>query len=463
MAIHVMEMDIFKEDIVTPDIREIHDEKGVVESWLMFEGILAEVQGELGILPQPIAAEIRKKASLKYVRLERIAELYPKIKLASVAAIRALAEVCEGGAGEYVHYGSCSPELFENTLAYRLRRTMDILEKGLAEIREHLNRLADTHRHTVMAERSHGQQALPTTFGLVAAIWSDAMAKHLERFQDARKRILMGSVKGAVGNHASHFNISGEKCLELERRVLERMGLFVNRVSFRRHIERLTEFLYLLSLLAVTFEKICGDIFFLQRNEVGEVEEPFDAEHQIGSSTLPQKRNPVLSESIIAWCKKIRSNAAAFGETHMHDSHDIIGFYMEDLVIPESAVLANAVLKTAKVILKDLAVKKETMKKNLAASHGLIMTEALMFALTQKTRQKQTAHKLIHRAAMESFEKGIPFDEYVLRYPGVGDHFEKKELAALLNPENYLGLNDRCIDNVIGKKGRRLCQNLICP
>jgi adenylosuccinate lyase len=449
MAVHVMETEIFKADFVAPEIREIFEEKAVVESWLLFEATLAEVQGELGIIPMEVAKEIKAKANLKHVRFNRIVEIYPKTKLASVATIRALAEVCEHGAGEYVHYGSCSPELFENTLAYRIRKAMDVFEKDLSTARSHLNHLADVHRHTLMVDRSHGQQGNPTTFGLWAAIWSDAVSKHIDRFQEARKRVLMGSLKGAYGNHASYYAIAGEKCIEMEKRVLERLGLYPNKISIRRHIERLTEFMNLLSLIAVTFEKICEDIFVQQRNEIGEVEEPFDTEHQIGSSTLPHKRNPVLCEAIIAWCKKIRSNASAFAETHMRESHDITGFYMEDLVIPETCMFVGSVLSHAKNIFKNLTVKKDAMRRNLDLSNGMIMDEALMFALSKKSGKKQTAHHILHEAAMTSFEKGIPFNKLILENPAVHDHFTKEEVERLLKPENYLGLNDRCIDNVV--------------
>jgi adenylosuccinate lyase len=449
MVVHVIESKIYGGDFFAPEIKEVLDEAGVVESWLLFEGILAEVQGELGILPLPIAQEIRKKASLKFVNMERIVEIYRKTKLASVATIRALAEVCEGGAGEYVHYGSCSPELFENTLAYRIGKIMDILEKDLKIIRGLLNRLAETHRFTLMAERSHGQQAIPITFGLIAAIWSDAVSKHLERFQEARKRVLLGSVKGAVGTYGSHYMISGEQCVELEKRVLAKLGLFVNRISFRRHIDRLTEFMNLLSLLAVTFEKICGDIFTQQRNEIGELEEPFDTENQIGSSTLPQKRNPVLVEAIMAWAKKIRSNASAFAETHMTDSHDFVGFYMEDLVIPETCVLAGAMLNNAKRVFEGIVVKKDAMRRNLDMLNGLTMTEHLMLALSKKTGKKQTAHAIIHKFAMEAFERNVPIDQLILASDEILQYIPKEEMAELLKPENHLGMTQWCIDNVI--------------
>ncbi len=449
MAIHIMETELYKADFAAPEIREIFDERSIVEGWLFFEGILAEVQGELGIIPKEVAKEIKAKATLKKVKFERIIEIYRKTKHPLVATVRALAEACEHEAGEYVHYGLSSPELTENTLAYRLGKTMDIFERDLAAIQSQLNRLADLHRRTLMADRSHGQQALPTTFGFVTAIWSDAILKQIERFQEARKRVLMGTIKGAIGNYASHYLIAGENCLKLEQKVLERLGLQSNRISFRRHLERWMEFMNLLSLLAVTFEKICEDIFVQQRSEIGELEEPFDTESQIGSSTMPQKRNPFLCEAILSWCKKIRANASAFAETHMRESHDSVGFNTQDLVIPESCVLAGAVLNASKYLLENLVVKKETMRRNLDLSNGMIMAEALMLGLSKKTGKKQWAHAVVHQAAMEAIERGIPFDKYIMEYSPVCDHFTNEEIRSLLNPENYLGLNDRCIDMVV--------------
>jgi adenylosuccinate lyase len=448
-AIHPMEAEIYKADYGAPEIRAIFDERSIVESWLLFEGILAEVQGELGIIPVEIAEEIKRKATLGHVKFERIVEIYRKTKHPPVATVRALSEICERGAGEYVHYGLCSPELTENTLAYSLKRVMDIFEADLATIRSDLNRLADLHRHTLMADRSHGQQALPTTFGFIAAIWSDAVSKQIDRFQEARKRVLMGTLKGVMGNHASYCMIAGEKCLELEKRVLERLGLYSNKISFRRHLERWIEFMNLLSLLAATFEKICDDIFIQQRSEIGEVEEHFDTESQIGSSTMPQKRNPVLCEAIIAWCRKIRSNTSAFSQAHMRESHDSIGFITEDLIIPETCVLSGAMLNAVKSLLENLVVKKDAMRRNLESSNGMIMAEALMLGLSKKTGKKQTAHAIVHQAAMEAFEKGVPFDKYILEYPSIRDHLTREEIQGLLKPENYLGLSDMCIDRVI--------------
>lgn len=449
MAIHVMDGELFKASFHAPEIRKIFDEKAMIESWLKFEGILAEVQGELGIIPEDIAKEIKKKANLKYVKFNRIVEINSKVKLASVATIRSLAEACNENAGEFIHYGSCSPELFENSLAYRIGKTIVLFEKRLKEIHRILLHLADMYKHTVMVDRSHGQQGNPTTFGFVAAIWSDAVYKHIERFKEARKRVLVGSLKGAFGNHASYYAIADLKCIEMEKRVLEKLGLYYNNISVRRHIERFAEFLNLLSLLSITFEKICDDIFCQQRNEIAELEEPFDIENQIGSSTMPHKRNPVLSEAIIAWCKKIRSNASAFSEIHTRDNHDMIVFYMEDLIIPETCLLTGAMLNTVKYILSFLRIRKEGMEKNLKLSHGLIMAEAIMFALAKKTQKKQTAHHILHKIAMESFEKNIPFDQCISENSEIKYFLNQEEIYFLLKPENYLGLNDKCIEDMI--------------
>jgi len=451
MATNLMDGELFKASFYAPEIRKIFDEKAIVKSWLKFEGVLAEVQGEMGIIPKGIAMEIKEKASLKYVKFRRIAEINKQVKLASVATIRALAEVCEKDAGEFVHYGSCTPELFENSLSHRIKKTMDLFEERLEEIHKIILTLANTHKHTIMVDRSHGQQGNPTTFGFIAAIWSDAIYQHLQRFRDSRKRILVGSLKGAFGNYASYYTITGSKCIEMEKRVLEKLGLNYNDISVRRHIERFAEFLNLLSLLSMTFEKICDDIFCQQRNEIAELEEPFDTENQIGSSTMPHKRNPVLSEAVIAWSKKIRSNTSAFLETHTRDNHDIVVFYMEDLIIPETCLLTGALLNTAKYILSSLNIKKERMKDNLQISHGLIMAEALMVALAKKSKKKQTAHHILHKIAMESFNQNISFEQCVMQNSEIKKFLNQEEINKLLKPENYLGLNDEIIEEIIAK------------
>lgn len=454
MALHIFDWKIYGPDFASPEIRRIFSEESILQDWLDFEVALAEVQAEMGFIPKGAAEEIKAKGSTKYVKVERVAEIYAKTMLSSVAMIRALREACSSNAGEYIHYGATTQDLFDTTLAIRLKKAMDIFEEDLQAIRGHLNRLADEHRHTVMAGITHGQQALPVTFGFTVAIWSDMVSKHVDRLREARKRILVGTVSGAVGNFASFYFLFGEKCYEMQRRVLERFGLHAPRINIQPQIERLTEFLQLLALLSVTFEKIADEIFLFQRNEFAQLEEPFDTEKQISSSTMPQKRNPNRCEMIKALAKKIRSNSAGFSEIYMREYRDHSPFYLEDLVIPETIILVSTMLNQVKWVLQGLVVKKENMKRNLGLTQGLLMAEALMLALARKTGRKESGFALIHRAAMEAYEKGLPFDRHIEQSPEISQHFKVEEIQELLKPENYLGLNDQLIDNVI--KNRRM-------
>ena len=449
MPLHVFDSRIYGDDFSSAEVRAIWEEASIVQDWLDFEVALAEVQADLDIIPRHAAKEIRAKGTLQHVKLERIAEIYEKTMLSSVAMIRAFKEVCAGDAGEYIHYGATTQDLFDSMLAVRLGRTMDVFERDLRDIRQALNRLADTHRGTVMAGHTHGQQALPVTFGFMAAVWSEMIAGHLDRFREARPRILVGTVSGAMGNFASFHFLAGAKCWEMQERVLGRLGLGVPRISVQPRIERLSEFMSLLGLMTVSFEKIASEIFLFQRNEFSQLEEPFDTEHQISSSTMPQKRNPNRSELIKALSKKIRSNANAFSEVHMVDFRDHAPFYLEDLVIPETVLLADTMLKQAKFVLSGLSVKKENMRRNLEITGGLIMAEPLMLALSQQTGKKEAAMRIVHRAAMEAFEKGISFAEHVANDPEVKQHLDAAEVRRILTPGSYLGLNDFLIDRVL--------------
>jgi adenylosuccinate lyase len=454
MALHIIDSQIYGRDFATPEIRKIFEEESIVQDWLDFEVALAEVQAELGFIPKEAAKEIKAKGSLSFVKVARVAEIYAQTMLSSVAMIRAFKEVCANNAGEYIHYGATTQDIFDTTLAVRLKKTLDIFTEDLKAIRGHLNRLADQHRHTVMAGITHGQQALPVTFGFTAAIWSDMVGKHIDRLQEARKRILVGTVSGAVGNFSSFHFLFGEKCYEMQKRVLERFGLEVPKINIQPQIERLTEFLQILALMSVTFEKIADEIFLFQRNEFAQLEEPFDTEKQISSSTMPQKRNPNRCEMIKALAKKIRSNCAGFAEIYMREYRDHSPFYMEDFTIPETVILASTMLQQAKFVYQGLTVKKENMRRNLDISQGLIMAETLMLALAKKTGKKETGFGLVHKAAMEAFEKGKPFGEYIENFPEIRKYFSQEEIQRLLQPENYLGLNDRLIDEVIGRKAK---------
>ncbi len=449
MSVHPIDFKIYADDFGDPRIREIFSEHSIIESWLLFEATLAQVQGELGMIPKEAAEEIVRKASMEHVSIERVAQIYRKTKLSSVSLIRALKEVCEGDSGEYIHYGATTQDLFDTSLALRLKRALGLLAQEAEGLHKLLVGLARRYRDTLMVGRTHGQHALPITLGFKFAVWSEALREHLERFDQIKKRLLVGSVTGAVGNFASFCAIDAQNAFRMQEMVLERLGLGIPSISIQPRTERLAEFMNLLALVSLTLEKMAEEVFTLQRTEFGELEEPFDTEKQISSSTMPQKRNPIYAELIRALVRKIRSNANVMSGTYMKEERDMAPFYLEDLIIPETCVLASTVLEAAKVIFSGLVVNEERMLRNLDSTRGLLMSEALMLELSRKTGRKETAMDLVHKAAMLSFEKGVPFSRAVLEDPTIGQHFSPEELERILSPEHYLGLTGMLVDRIV--------------
>ncbi|MBW2147019.1 MAG: adenylosuccinate lyase [Deltaproteobacteria bacterium] len=454
MSVHPIDFKIYGDDFGDPRIREIFSERGVVESWLLFEATLAQVQGELDMIPREAAEEIARKASLEHVSIERVAHIYRETRLSSVSLIRALREACEGGAGEYIHYGATTQDLFDTSLALRLKGALNIIDEEARQLHGLLVDLARRYRDTLMVGRTHGQHALPITLGFKLAVWSEAIREHLERFGQIKERLLVGNISGAVGNFASFCAIDAPNALRMQDMVLERLGLDVPVISIQPRTERLAEFMNLLSLVSLTLEKMAEEVFTLQRTEFGELEEPYDTEKQISSSTMPQKRNPIHAELIRALVRKIRSNAGVMSGAFMKEERDMSPFYLEDLIIPETCVLASTVLEAAKVIFSGLVVNEERMRRNLDSTKGLLMAEALMLELSKKTGRKETAMDLVHTAAMISFEKGVPFTRAVLEDEAIGRHFSADDLERILSPEHYLGLTRALVDRVVSGHGQ---------
>lgn len=449
MFVHMTDYQMYRDDFGCPEIRAMWSEDGILQGWIDFEVVLADVQAELGFIPRAIADEIKAKGKLELVTAKKIADNFRVTNLASISMIRAFKDVCGGDAGEYIHYGATTQDILDTTLAYRIRKSLEIWENDLALIRDELFVLADKYRAALMPGVTHGQHAIPITFGFLCAMWAQSVKEHIERIREARPRICVGSVCGAAGNFASYHLLFGDKVWEMQEMVLKRFGLNTPPISIQPRNERLNEYLYLTANISTTFEKIADEIFLQQRNEIAQLEEPFDTEHQICSSTMPQKRNPVRCENIKAYATMLRSMAGAFSELHMRDLRDDSAFFVEDFNFPTTAILMDSMLKTAHFVIAGLTVKPQTMRRNLDISGGLIMSEPLALILAQKTGQKDTAMKIVHKAAMESFEKGIPYEEYALSLPELREYMSEKEIRDALNPANYLGLNDRLIDNVI--------------
>ncbi|WP_214399647.1 adenylosuccinate lyase [Methanocaldococcus lauensis] len=431
----------------TPEMRRIWEEENKLEKMLKVEAALAKAQAELGLIPKEAAEEINRKASTKYVKLERVKEIEKETKHDVVAIIRALAEVCEGNAGEYIHFGATSNDIVDTANSLLIKESIEIIEKKLKELRDILLNKAEEHKYTVCVGRTHGQHAIPTTYGMRFALWAAEIDRHLERLNEAKKRICVSMITGAVGTMAA----MGDKGLEVHKRVAEILGLepvlISNQVIQR---DRHAEFVFLLALIAQTLNKIGVTVRNMQRTEIGELEEEFDPTKQTGSSTMPHKRNPITFEQICGLSRVIKSLCIAeMDNIPLWEERDLTNSSSERCIFAEVCVLTDHTLTLAIKGIKKLKVNIKNVEKNLELTKGLIMAERIMIELAKRGMGRQTAHEVVRRCAMKAYEEDRHLKEVLLEDEDVMKYLTKEEIEKLMDPKTYIGLAPEIVDNVI--------------
>ena len=286
------------------EIANLFTEEMKLEKWLKVEAVLAQVHAELGNIPKEAATEINRKANLKYVKLERVKEIDKEIHHDLMAMVKSLAEQCEREAGKYVHLGATSYDIEDTATALQLREALHYIKSSLLELLKVLIKLTVEKKNLVCIGRTHGQHAIPTTYGMRFGVWAYEISRHLDRLSDVLDRISFGKMSGAVGTMASF----GEKAIEIQQSVMKKLDLnpvlIANQVIQR---DRHAEVIFLTSLIGQTLAKIARENRILQRNEISEMFEPFK-KAQVGSSTMPHKRNPHKSERICSLARVIKSN-----------------------------------------------------------------------------------------------------------------------------------------------------------
>jgi adenylosuccinate lyase len=327
-----------------------------------------------------------------------------------------------------------------------MRRVLSIARRDLTEIERALLHLAAQHRDTVMLGRTHGQPGVPITFGFKAAGWAAEIRRHLERIEQAEPRLVVGQLAGAVGTLSSW----GDQGLELQRRVLTRLNLNVPDTSWLTARDRIAEFNHLLALATGTLAKIGHEVYNLQRPEIGELSET-PTQGAVGSITMPQKRNPELSEHLGTLARVVRGAAALAleGLTGEHE-RDGTAWKTEWAFLPDACHAAAAALAFGRELTAGLRVDAERMRANLDAQRGYVLAEPAMLALAAKVG-KHRAHELVHRAALAGQEDGVTLHEALERDEEIGA--QGLDLAALLRPENALGASGALVDAVLRRAG----------
>ena len=443
---HITDSRLFGATFASAQVASVFSDRNRVQKWFDIEAALALTQGELGIIPRAAAEEIARKADAGLVDLDAIGREIASTTHPLVPAIRALADLCDGDAGEFVHYGATTQDVMDTGMVLMVREAWPVLIADVRAARERLAALARSHRDTLMAGRTHGQHALPVTFGYKLAVWVDELDRHLERCAEAEPRIFVGNITGAVGTMASF----GPDGIEMQRRALARLGLGTPRICWHSSRDRVAEMAWLLVQVAGTFGKIANEICNLQRTEIDEVHEPFHF-GKVGSSTMPHKRNPASVELAVAIWRLVRGLIIPLTDALFQEhERDAAALRVELAAMPELVVYCGALFARMRAVVEKLEPLPERMRANADLLGGLLLSERFMLMLGGKIG-KQTAHEVVYEVAMAAQAGGTEFRNALAADPRVAEHFGPEAIAELLDPDRYLGVAGRIVDEVAGR------------
>ncbi|WP_257937934.1 adenylosuccinate lyase [Campylobacter lari] len=446
MGVSVFDMRLLQDSWSTPAMRAIFSEENRIQKWLDVEAALAKAQAKLGIIPNEAAIEIAKKAHYKFMDMDFIFAEFKKTKHPLVPTVRGLEKACENGLGEYVHFGVTTQDIIDTGIVLQFKEAMTLIKQDLKDIAKNLAKIAKEHKNTAMMGRTLALQALPITFGHKVAIWLSELNRHYERIIELEKRLYVGLIVGAVGTKAS----LSDKANEVEKLTLESLGLEVPDISWQPARDRFIELGYVLGNINATFNKIAHQLLILAHNEIDEIAEPF-GKGQVGSSTMPHKRNPAVSENAVTVSNALRANIAILSDIERHE-HERDGqvWKMEWKLLPEAFLMLSVVLANMKFVFDDLEVKKDKMLKNLDTLNGFVLAERVMFALSDHYG-KQHAHEIVYENAMRGIENHKTFKEVLLEDELVSKVLSEKDIDTLMDATTYVGYAPKLVDEFLEK------------
>ena len=448
MASTVLDSILFRDSFGTPQMRAVFDDRELIRKYVQVEVALAKAEARCGVIPEAAAKDIAERCNadtLDFDLLRQETEIvgYPILPLVHQIAKQA------GASGGYVHWGATTQDIMDSAVALQLRDGLDIVEADIRALRAILAGLARRYRDTPMAGRTHLQQALPVTFGYKCAIWLDMFDRHAQRLAEARPRVLVGQFAGAAGTLAS----LGGKGLEVQKAMMQELGLGVPVSTWHVARDGFAEAINLLGLITGSLGKIAYDVMIMASNEFGELYEPF-VKGRGASSTMPQKRNPISSELMLACAKGVRQSAGLMLDAMVQDLERATGpWHAEWIAIPEAFILAAGALHQARFMLGGLIVDEAAMARNLDLTKGLIVAEAVMMGLAPMIG-RQEAHDVVYDACRVVNEKGGRLADVLNAMPDVSSRLDPKLIERLTDPANYLGMAPQMVDQVLASSAK---------
>ena len=440
MAVHPIE-----ERYGTKEMRAVWSEKNRFSCIVSAEIALAKAEAHHGMIPAAAAVEISEKGH--HASLERAKAIELEISHDMMAIVKAVSEVT-GESGRWVHYGATSNDILDTATGLQLGQTLDLIDQKLRLLLGVLLKRSAETKSLVCIGRTHGQHGVPTTYGLRFAIWASEVGRHIERLEQLRPRVVVGQMTGAVGTQAA----LGPKGMEVQATMMEYLGMssvdVSNQVISR---DRYAEFFMFCAGVATTLDKIGIEVRSLQRTEIGEVEEAFGAK-QVGSSTMPHKRNPIKSEQVCGLARIIRSAVEpALQNNTLWDERDLTNSSCERVLFPEASILTDHCLWLMTVVLEGLVINRAAIRRNLGFLHGINMAESVMIELTKKGMTRQDSHERIRMASMQALAENRPLADVLGADAEIVRYCSKSDIAALLNPDAYIGTSVRQVERVIEK------------
>ncbi len=444
MPATVFDSAIFRDAFGSPGMRAIFSDEALVARYVEVEVALAKVQGALGLIPAEAAGAIAKGADASKMDLAKLKTETDLVGYPIVGVVHQLQKQC-GDAGRYLHWGATTQDIMDTATVLQVRAALDLVDADLAAIATDFSKLADKHRGTVMAGRTHLQHALPTTFGLKVAVWLSMIIRHRERLVQLRPRVLVGSFAGAAGTLASlqdkGLAVSDALCAELK------LGTPV--VPWHVARDGLTEAVALLGLITGTLGKIATDVMLLMQTEVGEAFEPF-MPGRGSSSTMPQKRNPISAELMAASARSVRQDVGLMLDSLAGADHERATgpWHLEWIALPRAFIATGGALTQAKFLASGLIVDAARMRKNLDMTGGLIVAEAVMMAAAEKIG-RGPAHDCVYAACRKALDSGTMLLDELRKDRQITAAIDDATLQRLVDPAQYLGSAGPMIDRVL--------------
>ncbi|MFV0298628.1 MAG: 3-carboxy-cis,cis-muconate cycloisomerase [Hyphomicrobiaceae bacterium] len=434
---------IFRDLFGTPRMREIFSDAALAGRYVEVEVALARAEARTGVIPADAATDIAAASEGLVVDLARLKAETDIVGYPIVGITHQMAKAA-GDAGRFVHWGATTQDIMDTATVLQVRAALEVVDEDLAQLDKALTGLSAKHRDTVMAGRTHLQHALPITFGYKTAVWLSMIRRHRQRLAELRPRVLVAEFSGASGTLAS----LGDKGLAVQAALAEELGLGVPDITWHVARDNIAEVGTFLGIVTGSLAKIALDVMLMMQNEVSEVFEPF-VKGRGASSTMPQKRNPISCEMILALSKTVRAQSGLLLDAMVSDHERATGpWHLEWIALPEAFIASSGALHQARFMLEGLLVETATMRRNLDITGGLIVAEAVMMALAPHTG-RGAAHDLVYACCRRALEQGTPLLVQLRQEKDITKHFDDAALERLVDPAGYVGAAGDMVDRMV--------------